>query len=140
MNHHDIVDVNSIIYKAASMVAVDMIEGDYYEFGVFRGGSFIQAHWALTRAFEERSRQNDHGVYEHDSIARIKQYQEMRYVAVDSFQGLPEIVGLDKITAEFEQGKYCCSQDQFIKNIAEGGVPLNKVFQDSIMNLSLRMR
>ena len=33
-------------------VSSDKIDGDYLEFGVFRGGSFAQSYHALTNAFE----------------------------------------------------------------------------------------
>ena len=35
---------DSIIYKATSFAAVNTVEGDYLEFGVFRGGSYISAY------------------------------------------------------------------------------------------------
>ena len=122
-----LVDTNSIIYKAASFVAADLIEGDYLEFGVFRGGSFSTAFLALARAWDERSRQNDYGVYEKDAIARQKAFHQMRMFAFDSFQGLPKPEGLDVHTAEFEEGKYACDQQRFLQNIRERGVPLEKV-------------
>lgn len=36
-----------LIYKAAAFVAADQIEGDYLEFGLYAGGSFIQAYKCL---------------------------------------------------------------------------------------------
>src|SRR5215468_8845211 len=102
---YSLVDTNSIIYKAAAFVANEMIEGDYLEFGCFRGGSFIAAHLALTRAFDERTQANTWSIYEHEAVARRRQYAQMRYIAFDSFQGLPKPEGLDSYTAEFEQGK-----------------------------------
>jgi O-methyltransferase len=124
---NDLVDTNSIIYKAASFIAADLIIGDYLEFGVFQGGSIIAAHRALTRAYEERSQVNTWGVYEHDSIARRNQFQQMRYFAFDSFKGLPKPEGLDSFTAEFEEGKYACSEQQFLHNLHNGGVPMEKI-------------
>ena len=44
---------DSIIYKAASFAAINKIQGDYLEFGVFRGGSFISAYYTLRYCFDE---------------------------------------------------------------------------------------
>lgn len=45
---------NSLILKAARFVACEMIEGDYLEFGVYQGSSYIKAFHALKKQFEDR--------------------------------------------------------------------------------------
>ena len=51
----------------------------------------------------------------------------MRFFAFDSFQGLPELKGIDKETRDFDQGKYACSESKFRENLAKAGVPLDRV-------------
>ena len=43
----------AIIFKAASFVAINKVKGDYLEFGVFRGGSYISAYHTLRHCFDE---------------------------------------------------------------------------------------
>ena len=42
-NFVSIVNENSIVRKAAWILAAEKVEGDYLEFGVYDGGSIIQA-------------------------------------------------------------------------------------------------
>ncbi len=85
-----------VFRKARSM----QIEGDYLEFGVFQGNSFILA-------------------------ARLAQkygMNKMRYFAFDSFEGLPEGEGQC-----FHRGDYCCSEQGFMHMVGKAGVRLHKV-------------
>jgi len=81
----------------------DSLRGDYLEFGVWQGKTFAQA-------FHYGTRHNDY----------------MRYIACDSFEGLPVPKGLDA-GAEFQQGQFACSHKQFLSNIQVSGVDIQKV-------------
>jgi hypothetical protein len=90
---------------AMGFVSASKLDGDYLEFGVFEGKTFIMAFH-----FAERSK-----------------LQSMRFYAFDSFQGLPEIKGDDLEFKQFSEGEYACSLDRFERTISKGGVELNKV-------------
>lgn len=83
--------------------AHDSLIGDYVEFGVYQGASF--AHVCNTAS---------------------EYIPEMRFFAFDSFEGLPELRGVD-VGGEFYQGQFGCSRDQFEKNLVKAGVNLDRV-------------
>jgi len=76
------------------------VEGDYLEFGVYRGSSFIQAYY----------------------MAKKYDLSRMRFFAFDSFQGLPEAEG-----RTFDSGEFQCSQPLFTKIVRKAGVDLDRV-------------
>ena len=90
------------------------IEGDYLEFGVYRGSSFIQAY----------------------QMAEKYGLASMRFFAFDSFQGLPAAEG-----KTFNKGEFQCSRLLFTKIIRKAGVDLDRVvvvegfYQDSLQDL-----
>ena len=51
----------------------------------------------------------------------------MRFFAFDSFQGLPELDGVDKQTNYFKENEYKSTENQFRANLVKAGVPLEKV-------------
>lgn len=117
---------SKIILKAANIVASEKIEGDYLEFGVFAGRSFIDSYNVIKEVFEYYSkpcperREND--------IYRVKAiWENMRFFAFDSFQGLPELEGVDKQTNYFNKGEYKSTESQFRANLVNAGVSLEKV-------------
>jgi len=76
-------------------------QGDYYEFGIFKGYSF----WAA------QDKANDAGV------------KSMRFFGFDSFEGLPEVTeGPDTTTDDFYEGQYACSYDAVYSALDEKGV------------------
>lgn len=92
-------------------------DGDYYEFGLFKGYAFWQAQKIA----------NTHGL------------KNMRFFGFDSFKGLPKVQGEDKTKAEvFYEGQYACSKDQVTKNLSTKGVDWSKTlliegfFEDSL--------
>ncbi len=85
--------------------------GDYLEFGVFRGSSFISSYYA----------------------SRKVGARDMRYFAFDSFQGLPE-----GELYNWSKGLYACSKRRFLGNVRKAGLDMNRVrtvegyFSDSL--------
>lgn len=120
------VNTSSIAYCAGSLIAAEKIEGDYLEFGVFRGDSFIAAYRAIELAFHNASTPGGWNL-EKDCEDRRALWSRMRFCAFDSFEGLPALAGVDQKTDDFAEGKYSCSQEQFTANLREGGVPLERV-------------
>ena len=76
-------------------------EGDYYEFGLFKGYSF----WTAQKT------------------AKQHEAQSMRFFGFDSFAGLPDVGGLDKTARDdFYKGQYACSYDAVRASLDEAGV------------------
>jgi|TARA_B100000315_G_scaffold67346_1_gene61179 hypothetical protein len=79
-------------------------KGDYLEFGVWEGKSFVYAY------------------------NLVKRYSlDMKLYAFDSFKGLPAITDEDARTGIFKEGDYFCSEEQFRKNLELANVDLDKV-------------
>lgn len=117
----------TLIEKAALRVAYDHIVGDYLEFGTFRGRSLIAAYNALASTFQNRLA-NERALMSAEQEADCQtQWQSMRFVAFDSFQGLPALEGIDRDGDDFRAGQYACSRDDVARNLAQGGVDLSKV-------------
>jgi len=107
-----------IFKEVMRFIAFSKLEGDYLEFGVCEGKSFIAAF----------------------RFAQMSRLKLMKFYAFDSFQGLPEITGVDVDRfRQFSEGEYSCSVDEFKKNISKNGVDLNKVkiipgWYDEVLN------
>ncbi len=82
-----------------------IIEGDYLEFGVANGTSFIFAYQAAQK-FNLKS---------------------MRFYAFDSFQGLPEIRNIDAEVKNFKEGMFNVAESEFLKRLKKDNVDLSKV-------------
>lgn len=74
---------NNLI-SAINFVISNNIEGDYMEFGVFKGESFILAYQTYTHLFERYRKMN----IGKPNIPFLN--QKVRFFAFDSFEGLPE--------------------------------------------------
>lgn len=99
------------------------IAGDYYEFGCHRARTF---RMALTEA-------------------RRHQRDNMRFLAFDSFAGLPEVDGDTKHDLWNEAGTLATSQEEFLKLIGEHGIFTDKVelvpgFYDRSLTAELQNR
>lgn len=100
-----------IFKMAMEFAAHHKLNGDYLEFGVWKGRSFIRAYNIWKYLFEKRS-----------------ELKSMRFYAFDSFEGLPEIKNKEDIsTGEFQKGQYFCTEEDFKKNVANAGVDLSRV-------------
>src|SRR5450432_804103 len=96
----------SAIERLADYLVGAQIAGDYVEFGVYQGTTFAYAYQWL-----------------------VPYFKDMQFVAVDSFEGLPEPTGLDAengYTSNFHQGEFACSEEQFISNLKANGVDMNR--------------
>lgn len=117
---------NLNIELASAFVASRNIEGDYFEFGVYRGDSFAHAYKHL--------QQNRNSIYDHHVKSKIPipatLSSRVRYFAFDSFKGLPAISGADltdKIPSHWEEGQYGASKHEFTSNLKQQKVNLSDV-------------
>lgn len=74
--------------------------GDYYEFGLFRGYTFLQA-------------------YNHCVALGV---DTPHYYGFDSFEGLPPADGIDEADGRFFEGQFACSKEDVEKNLADNGM------------------
>jgi len=81
------------------------VRGDYYEFGLFRGYTFLQA-------------------WNHSKELGLT---EVNFHGFDSFEGLPPAEGIDQADGRFFEGQFACSREEVEKNLAGEGVDLKKV-------------
>lgn len=99
------------------------VGGDYLEFGVWKGRSFMRAFhtWKYV-------------------LLNNKNLSDLKFYAFDSFEGLPEITSTeDKATGEFKKGEYACSEVEFIGNLKKSGVDIDRVqtikgWYDKVLN------
>lgn len=83
------------------------LAGDYCEFGVSGGHTFIIAHELVARAFPE-----------------------MRFHAFDSFEGLPRPQGIDvqgAYTGAFHEGQFACALEAFTDRLRSLRIPEQSV-------------
>ena len=94
------------------------VTGDYCEFGVYQGTTFIHAFHSMSPHFDA-----------------------MRFAAFDSFEGLPQPQGIDDVdgyTSHFYEGQFGYSLEDFSRNLKKQGVDLSKIttvkgwFNDSL--------
>lgn len=98
---------DEVIFRYAfDFVDHHRIEGDYLEFGVWKGRSFARAYNVWKHLFQNKNK-----------------LEGMRFFAFDSFQGLPETLE----SPEFKKGHYSSTEKSFKENIAGQGVDLSRV-------------
>ena len=120
------------IFLAADFVFSENIEGDYLEFGVCKGASFIEAYDACEEAkkwnskkFNEQSFENKKNANE--SFQRIIVKNNIRYFAFDSFEGLPKENKDDEEHPRFHEGRFKSSKQFFINSCKLNNLDLSKV-------------
>jgi O-methyltransferase len=95
------------IEQCAEYLVGAQLDGNYLEFGVYKGDTFSHAYKWLAPHFKE-----------------------MKFLAFDSFEGLPKPQGIDvadRYSSNFYENQFACSQEEFTKNILSKGVDLDRV-------------
>ncbi len=95
------------IYQIAEYLISAQVPGDYAEFGVYQGTTFAHAYKMIAPYFED-----------------------MKFVAFDSFEGLPKPDGVDAVngyTSNFHEQEFSCSEEVFLENMRIAGVDLARV-------------
>ncbi|MDY7022231.1 MAG: TylF/MycF/NovP-related O-methyltransferase, partial [Cyanobacteriota bacterium] len=97
------------IFKKAEELGMGN-QGDYCEFGIFKGYAFWKAQNIATQFLGD--------------------FAKMRFFGFDSFQGLPEINDRKDQTKDdvFYQGQYSCGKERVINNLNSKGVDWEKTF------------
>lgn len=95
-----------LIRNTLNFVANCKIEGDYLEFGVYRGNHFIATY----------------------KLAEKCGLDQMRFFAFDSFEGLPPVSGEDKFAPpQFKEGEFRCDQETFSKILRTNRINMDRV-------------
>lgn len=115
------------IKLAATFVFSEGVAGDYLEFGVFKGSSFIEAVKELEFAHAKwgiKNKNTNRQAYSEDSSEKADEdfltldfKESVRYFAFDSFLGLPELGEIDLGHSRFRRGRYDFSEANFITNV-----------------------
>ncbi len=89
-----------------NFAAESKVEGDYLEFGVYEGSSFVPAY----------------------HFAKKNGLKAMKFYAFDSFEGLPDMTGNDaEGFCQWQKGDFACSPNGFEGFISGRGVKLKDV-------------
>ncbi|NOR72080.1 MAG: hypothetical protein GQ532_20750 [Methylomarinum sp.] len=95
------------IEQTAEYLVGAQVQGDYCEFGVFQGTTFTHAAQQMTSLFSD-----------------------MRFVAFDSFEGLPSPKGIDAnsgYTSHFYETQFACSEEEFLVNMRRSRLNLSRI-------------
>lgn len=101
-NRSDVFGRLSMTELAVQFIKVNKIQGSYLEFGVFRGSTFANFYYLFR-----------------------KNNLSINMFAFDGFQGLPQPTGVDATPghAQFGEGEFSCSQEEFIEELSARGIP-----------------
>jgi len=95
-----------MLYTCFEYAAIAEVEGDYLEFGVWRGANLIRAYH-LSRRFNWLSKIRFHGF--------------------DSFMGIPELTQNQSEAAQFPPGSFRASLEEVTDNLKRGSVDMSRV-------------
>lgn len=144
LTEQEYVSFRGCLYTAATFTTRNYVAGDYLEFGVWEGDSFIKAYHACLENRQQHSEwlkrhATHHSEYGHSTPEfEVWRQWQPRFFAFDSFEGLPETSG-NQTQEEWAKSAYQCSEERFKKNLAREGVDLKKVvtvpgFYDASLN------
>jgi O-methyltransferase len=150
IEEQQIVSLRGCVYRAALFTARNYVAGDYLEFGVWRGDSFIRAYHAINahrpRETDTPPRHPTHKLKFGRSTPEFELWckTKPRFFAFDSFAGLPKSEET-LIEEHWVEGAYECSEEQFLANLADDGVNLSNVvtvpgFYDKTLSAETKQR
>lgn len=105
---------------ASAYVVKNQIEGDYLEFGVYKGVSFIETYDQIT------SYSNIFYKHGPKSSSEKNIFDDMKFHAFDSFEGLPETENPSN-PIQYYSGAYSASEDEFRARIVKAGMDMTRV-------------
>ena len=111
----------NVLEIAMAFSVANNIVGDYLEFGVYRGGSFIHSYRHRRQLFDRyRTAQSRHT---DDAFLNAR----MRFFAFDSFEGLPPSDQAEIPLHWRGEGAMAFSEPRFLANLEAAGVDLADV-------------
>ena len=119
---------SSIIDKASKFVVNECITGDYYEFGVWKGQTFVYAFQRLIKTAKIRLiDKNNIGSNPRADVKRKDILENTLFHAFDSFEGLPELTDEDKYSADFSKGQFKASQFSLLDFAKKYNLPHERI-------------
>ena len=112
-------DTNAFRWAAAYVVK-NQISGDYLEFGVWKGNSFIESFNQITNYSKTFY---NVGM---SSKKHINPFLDIKYHAFDSFEGLPE-TDSETNPIQYYGGNYKAEDKIFLDNISSAGMDMSRV-------------
>lgn len=114
---------NQLFYDVANFVVYNQVAGDYLEFGVYQGDSLAKMYHSLLFQWETYKNHAAQFNHKYDS----SYWQDIRFIAFDSFAGLPATQSKDTPEHFSRAGIYSMPLERFWKNIKDKGVEASKV-------------
>lgn len=105
---------------AAAYIVKNQIKGDYLEFGVWKGNSFVESFNQITNY------SNTFYKVGMKSKQQSNPFLNIKYHAFDSFEGLPDSDS-EKNPIQYFGGNYKAEDNLFLDNIRAAGVDMSRV-------------
>ena len=119
---------STILDKSCKFVVNECIEGDYYEFGVWRGQTFVYAYLRFIETAKKRlSKSSFIGINLKADIKRRKILESTTFHAFDSFEGLPELTKEDQYSDDFFKGQFSAGTEVLNSLMKKFNVPEKRV-------------
>ena len=139
----------SCLHTAVTLVTRNQIVGDYMEFGVWKGDSFVTAyHSVLKNRHVHSSNMEETSTHLSRYGKATPEYEQWkqwrpRFFAFDSFEGLPEVSS--EPHEDWARGAFYCSKEQFRATLIRDGVDLRDIvivpgFYDRTLNRETKER
>lgn len=116
----------AVLDSAIGLKMINNVEGDYLEFGVFRGDRLIQAYETATFVTSRIRTGGDPYL----AKASTKPLEEMRFFGFDSFEGLPKANTIDVVEGQEEwigQGGFAASLDEVTRLMPKKGIESGRI-------------
>jgi len=119
-NHQAVLD------SAIGLKMINHVEGDYLEFGVFKGDRLIQAYETATFITSRIRTGGDPYL----AKASTKPLEDMRFFGFDSFEGLPKAKDIDVVKGQEEwigEGGFAATLDEVTKLMPKKGIESGRI-------------
>lgn len=113
---------NNAFRWAAAYIVKNQISGDYLEFGVWKGNSFVEMYRQITQYSEMFFRMGGGKKIKNPENS----FEKIRYHAFDSFDGLPQTKNPDS-PVQYFKGNYKAEENVFRERIEGSGVDMSRV-------------
>jgi hypothetical protein len=131
-----------VLDSAISMSMINQVEGDYLEFGVFRGDRLVQAYETATFLTKWIRSGKDPYIKK----ASTRSLEAMRFIGFDSFEGLPKASPIDVAEGQEEwigEGGFAASLEEVTalmpkQAIADGRIKLVKGWFNQTLTAATR--
>ena len=119
---------SDLLMNSCKFIVNECVEGDYYEFGVYRGQTLVSAYLDFQRIVNRRLK-NSINIGENidADIIRTRMRDQMMFHAFDSFEGLPELSSDDVRSTDFSAAQFASASDNLIRLAMHHGMPQDRL-------------